>query len=141
MNRRPSPIAAAIMGSVGLDVQNPMRYQFLDNEKHEGFVIVYDLVKNQAVMELWKDHAQMIYLMYSRQHQKQPQMADEFMYGHIMGHTMTMTYGAYYPKIEIIRGENGVIIVKQTEIDGTVSENTRNDEQFELDLKGRIEGE
>src|SRR3982750_1166478 len=80
-----------------------MRFLFVPNPKRPGFVIIHDTRENQIMAEFCDDHAQMIYCMYANLHAKHPYAGDEFMYGHIMGYTLTLIHAAKYPKITVKR--------------------------------------
>lgn len=97
------------------------RYQFKPNPKKPGYVIVYDLLQKDAVIELWQEHAMIVAMMYQNLLKGNVFAANEFMYGHIMGLTYTLMYADKYPKVEIIRGEDGLTTsIKMTEVNGTV---------------------
>jgi hypothetical protein len=133
-------MAQAIMGGGVGPQAKPMRYEFVPNPQHEGYVIVYDTTSKQMAMELWDEHAKMIYLMYSNLHKKHAFAADEFMYGHIMGVTLAMVHANRYPKVEIVR-EGNTVNVKMVNPDGTVSASKDVDMDVEEELRRRIDPE
>jgi hypothetical protein len=117
-----------------------MRFGFVPNPSRPGFVVVLDRHAENAIMaEFCDDHAQMIYCMYATLHAKHPYAGDEFMYGHIMGYTLTLIHGAKYPKIEVRRGALGDVTIQATQPDGTVSQTKHVErEAFESDLLNRV---
>jgi hypothetical protein len=139
--------AQAIMGG-GLQNNGPkMRYQFIPNEQHKGFVLVFDMTLQQVTAELCDEHAKMIYLMYANLHARHPLAGDEFMYGHIMGITLTMLHADKYPKITLERGPDGAKIkVTATTGEVTISdprapdpENAQNVKEMGKRIRGSLD--
>lgn len=112
----------------------------MPNPHRPGFVIVMDGHNENAIMaEFCDEHSQMVYCMYATLHARHPYAADEFMYGHIMGYTMTLIHGAKYPKIDVRRDVLGNVTIQATQPDGTVSETKHvPSEAFDSDLLNRV---
>lgn len=106
-----------------MNVASTARYQFKPNQKKEGYIIVYDLVQQDAVVELWREHATIIMLMYQNLLRSNVFAANEFMYGHIMGITYTLMFADKYPKVELIKSDDGLTTtIKMTDSLGAVRE-------------------
>ena len=89
-----------------------MKYEFKNNPGKKGYIVVFDTELKQPMCEMIEQHALVIVLMYNNLHQQSPRMANEFMYGHIMGMTLTLMYADHYPTIKLkeMQGETMVSI-------------------------------
>lgn len=83
------------------------RYEFFTQDDRPGYVQVADVHLRQKVIEFCIEHANVVGLIYQNMHQRQPALADEFMYGHILGMTYALLHSDKYPKVQIVETSDG----------------------------------
>lgn len=91
-----------------------MKYEFSDNPKKAGYVLVKD-PQGVLVAEFYHDHALVVCTMYHNMFKKSVIAANEFMYGHILGMTYAMLFADRYPRAEITRTDSGETRMRVTD--------------------------
>ena len=122
-----------------------MRYVFHPRPEKPGYVIVFDTALSEPVAELVDAHAQMVYLMYTNvSKQLGPVAGDEFMYGHVLGVTLTLINASRYSKIEIKEMDGNRMVVIRDPVTGDTSltnVNSPNETNMANSLIGRVKGD
>ncbi len=90
------------------------RYTFPESDQKPGYFNVLD-PSGAVVAEFWEDHARVIVTMYENMVRQSERLANEFMYGHILGMAHAMIYADRYPKFTTSRDADGQIILTQTD--------------------------
>ncbi len=83
-----------------------MKYTFADNPHKPGYVLVVN-PHGQIVSEFWCEHALVICMMYDNMRKQNEHVANEFMYGHILGLTYGMLHAERYPRVTTVDHGNG----------------------------------
>ncbi len=99
-----------------------MRYLFHPNPAKPGYVILFDSKTSQPVLEMVDSHAQMLYLIYSN-HIKfnGDQVANEFIYGHILGMVLAQIHAEKYVKLTVKKMDGRSKIVCTDPVTGDTS--------------------
>ena len=122
-----------------------MRYVFHPLKHKPGYVIAFDTLLNEPVAEMVNEHAQMIYLMYVNVSKKLGDVAgDEFMYGHILGITLTLIHAKKYATVDVKELDGKRMVVFRDPVTGDSSLKdiviSSNETKMTESLMGRVIG-
>lgn len=91
-----------------------MRYEFQEVEGKPEYLAVFDTMLQQVTAHLYRDTAMVIMLMYHNMHKTKPELADEMMWGYLLGITHCMMFKDKYPDVQITNQGDGCTLMKVT---------------------------
>lgn len=82
-----------------------MKYSFADNAARPEFVLIYDNDLNQNVAEIYDEAFRPIFIAYQKLRPIHQELADQFLFGAIMGLNGARLYLEKYPSDTVVVSE------------------------------------